>query len=103
MYAIIDLGGRQHKVTAGDTLLVDQKVEEGTATITFDRVLLVAGAGDAKVGDPVVTGATVTADVVGAEKGDRVWNVKYNRRKGYRRRVGHRQQYTRVTITAINA
>ncbi len=103
MYAIIDEGGRQHKVTAGDTLNVDRAVEEGTTTITFDRVLLVGGAGETKVGQPTVAGATVTAEVIGDVQGKKIDIFTYKRRKGYRKHKGHRQQYTAIKITAINA
>ena len=78
-------------------------MEEGVKTVTFERVLLVGGAGAAKVGQPLVGGATVTADVIGAVKGPKVVSVKYRRRKGYHKKVGHRQHYTEVKISAINA
>src|SRR4051794_36226771 len=102
MYAIIDEGGRQHKVTAGDTLRIDREVGADEKTVTFDRVLLVAGEGDPRVGAPLVAGATVTADVIGDVKGPKIDIFKYKRRKGYRRRQGHRQHYTAVKISAIN-
>ena len=103
MYAIIDEGGRQHRVTTGDTLRIDREVPEGETSVTFDQVLLVGGAGDPKIGLPLVEGATVTADVIGEVKGPKIDIFKYKRRKGYRRRKGHRQGYTAVKITAINA
>jgi large subunit ribosomal protein L21 len=103
MYAIIEQGGKQQKVTTGDRLLLDQKVAEGTTTVTLDRVLMVGGEGEPKVGTPVVAGATVTAEVLGETKGKKIDSYKYNRRKGYHKRVGHRQQYTEVRVTAINA
>jgi large subunit ribosomal protein L21 len=102
MYAIIEAGSKQFKVTTGDRIRVDQKVEEGAKTLTFDRVLLVAGAGDPKVGLPAIAGATVTADVLGEVKGEKVVSVKYKRRKGFHKKKGHRQQYTEVKITGIN-
>ena len=103
MYAIIEEGGRQFKVTGGDTILIDREAPEDAKTITFDRVLLVAGEGTPKVGAPLVANATVTADVVGAEKGDKITIQKYKRRKGYHKKIGHRQQYLRVRITDIKA
>ena len=103
MYAIIDESGKQFKVTGGDRIRIDRHLPEDTKTVTFDRVLLVGGAGDAKVGVPLVAGATVTADVIGAVKGPKVVSVKYRRRKGFHKKVGHRQKYTEVKITAINA
>jgi large subunit ribosomal protein L21 len=102
MYAIIEDSGTQRKVTTGDTILIDRQVGEGEKTVTFDRVLLVGGEGEAKVGSPIVSGATVTADVVGAKMGPKVVSVKHKRRKGYQKRIGHRQKYTAVKISAIN-
>ena len=102
MYAIIEEGGKQHKVTSGDTINVDRPAEEGAKTITFDRVLLVAGEGSPKIGAPLVAGATVTADIIGPVKGVKVVSVKYKRRKGYSKKIGHRQKYTAVKITGIN-
>ena len=103
MYAIIDDSGRQFRVTSGDRIRIDREVDEGTKSVTFDRVLLVGGAGDAKVGSPLLKGATVTADVLGAIKGPKVYTVKYRRRKGFHKKIGHRQKYTEVKITGINA
>lgn len=102
MYAIIDEGARQHKVTTGDILKIDRAIGEDEKTVTFDRVLLVAGEGEPRIGLPAVAGATVTADVIGEVKGPKIDIFKYKRRKGYRRRQGHRQHYTAVKITAIN-
>ena len=102
MYAIIEEGGKQFKVTTGDTIQVDRAAEDDAKTLTFDRVLLVAGEGQPKIGAPLVGGATVTADVIGPVKGPKVTTVKYKRRKGYRKKIGHRQQYTAVKITGIN-
>ena len=101
MYAIIEDSGRQFKVTSGDTILIDREAGD-EKTIQFDRVLLVGGEGEPKVGIPLVGGATVTADIVGAEKGPKIDIVKYKRRKGYHKKIGHRQQYTSVKITGIN-
>ena len=102
MYAIIEEAGRQHKVTAGDTILIDRQVGEGEKTIKFDRVLLVGGEGEPKIGLPAVANATVSADVIGEEKGKKIDLQKYKRRKGYHKKIGHRQRYTRVKITGIN-
>ena len=102
MYAIIEEGGKQFKVTSGDTLQVDRAVEGDAKTITFDRVLFVGGEGQPKIGAPVVAGATVSADVIGPVKGPKVVSVKYKRRKGYHKKIGHRQPYLEVRISAIN-
>ncbi len=101
MYAIIEDSGRQFKVTSGDTILIDREAGDDK-TITFDRVLMVGGEGEPKVGVPLVGGATVTADVIGAEKGPKIDIVKYKRRKGYHKKIGHRQKSLRVKITGIN-
>jgi large subunit ribosomal protein L21 len=102
MYAIIEAGGRQHKVTSGDTIRVDREVNADEKSITFDRVLLVGGEGPAKIGAPIVAGATVTAEVLGAVKGPKIDIMKYKRRKGYHKKQGHRQPQVEVKITAIN-
>jgi large subunit ribosomal protein L21 len=102
MYAIIEDSGTQHKVTTGDTIKIDRKVGEKEKTVTFDRVLLVAGEGQPKIGAPILSGATVTAEVLGPVKGPKVTTIKHRRRKGYYRKIGHRQKYTQVKISAIN-
>ena len=102
MYAIIEDSGTQFKVTTGDTINIDRKFAEDVKTVTFDRVLLVAGEGEAKIGAPILAGATVVADVIGLKKGPKVISVKHKRRKGYQNRTGHRQKYTQVKISAIN-
>lgn len=101
MYAIIEEGGRQFKVTSGDTILIDREAGDDKQ-IKFDRVLLVAGEGEPRVGLPTVANATVSADVIGEEKGEKITIQKYKRRKGYHKKIGHRQRYLRVRITGIN-
>ena len=103
MYAIIEEGGRQYKVTSGDTILIDRQADGDEKTIKFDRVLLDGGEGEPKIGLPTVANVTVSADVIGEEKGEKITIQKYKRRKGYHRKIGHRQQYLRVKITGINA
>src|SRR3954470_14783126 len=102
MYAIIDESGKQFKVTSGDTILIDRTGSPGEKSITFGRVLFVGGEGQPKIGAPTVEGASVTADVIGPEKGKKVDIIKYRRRKGYHKHIGHRQKYLRVKITGIN-
>ena len=102
MYAIIEEGGKQYKVTSGDMILIDRSVKEGEKSVTFDRVLLVGGEGEPRIGLPTVSKATVSADVIGEEKGDKIDIQKYKRRKGYHKKIGHRQRYLRVKITGIN-
>ncbi len=102
MYAIIETNGHQHKVTSGEILRLDRPIEGEEKTITFDRVLLIAGEGEPRVGTPTVAGATVTADVLRAVKGPKIDVVKYKRRKGYHKKIGHRQPQVEVKITGIN-
>ena len=102
MYAIIEEGGKQFKVTSGDTILIDRTAAEDEKTIKFDRVLLVGGEGEPKIGLPLVARASISADVIGEEKGDKITIQKYKRRKGYHKKIGHRQRYLRVKITGIN-
>jgi large subunit ribosomal protein L21 len=102
MYAIIEDGGRQHKVTTGDRLRIDREAQEGQTKVTFDRVMLIAGEGEPRIGQPIVAGATVTADVVRSLKGPKIDTIKYRRRKGYHKKIGHRQNYLEVKITGIN-
>jgi large subunit ribosomal protein L21 len=102
MYAIIAADGRQYKVQSGDEIQVD--LREGAQvgdTVTFDQVLLVSGEGGVKVGKPSVAGASVAAEVLGEEQGEKIYIQKMRRRKNFRRRTGHRQSYTRVRIGAI--
>jgi large subunit ribosomal protein L21 len=103
MYAIIDEAGKQYKVTSGDTIDIDRQMSGEEKTITFDRILFVGGEGAPKVGSPTVANASVTAEIVGPVKGPKVDIIKYKRRKGYHKHIGHRQKYVRVKITAINA
>lgn len=102
-YAIIETGGKQYRVSVGDRIVVEKLTNEAGTEITFDRVLLVGGSGDAKVGIPYVSGATVNASVDAHGKGDKIVVFKYKAKKHYRRRTGHRQQLTNLTITGINA
>ncbi|MCP5161119.1 MAG: 50S ribosomal protein L21 [Hahellaceae bacterium] len=103
MYAVIVSGGKQHRVTEGEVLKLEKiEVETGSA-VEFDKVLLVANGEDVKVGAPVVAGAKVTAEVVAHGRHDKVTIVKFRRRKHHMKRMGHRQWYTQVKITGINA
>jgi large subunit ribosomal protein L21 len=102
MYAIIEDSGTQFKVTSGDRIKIDRHVGENDKTVSFDRVMLVAGEGAPRIGAPFLEGATVSADVIGETKGPKIDIQKYKRRKGYHRKIGHRQRYTEVRITGIN-
>ena len=101
MYAVVEIAGRQFKVSKNDSILVPTLTEESGATVTFDRVLLVEGDAGVTVGHPVLAGASVEATVLGPAKGEKVIVFKKKRRKGYRVKRGHRQAYTRVQITNI--
>src|ERR1044072_318660 len=101
-YAIIRTGGRQFRVAEGDTLDVDLLDVEPGKTATFDDVLLFADGKDLTHGDPLVSGAKVTAEVLEQRKDKKVVAFKYKRRKGYHRTVGHRRKLTRVKIKSIS-
>ena len=101
-YAIIRTGGRQFRVAEGDTLDVDLLDVEPGKTATFDDVLLFADGKDLTHGNPLVSGAKVTAEVLEQRKDKKVVAFKYKRRKGYHRTVGHRRKLTRVKIKTID-
>jgi large subunit ribosomal protein L21 len=102
-YAIIETGGKQYRVAVGDRLTIEKLPVEAGADITFERVLMVAGTGSHRVGTPLVAGASVQARVEEQRRGPKIIVFKYKPKKRYRRRTGHRQAQTRVSITAINA
>ena len=103
MHAIIETGGKQYKVTEGDTLFIEKLEAEAGQAITFDKVLAILDGDKATFGAPVVEGASVAAPVVKNGTGKKVRIFKYNPKKGYRKRQGHRQPYTKVQIGAIQA
>ena len=103
MHAIIETGGKQYKVAEGDTLFIEKLPVEAGDTVTFDKVLAVLDGDKATFGAPVVDRAKVTACVVKNGKGKKVIVFKYKPKKGYRRKQGHRQPYTKVTIGKIEA
>ena len=102
MYAVIETGGKQYKVSPGDVLDVEHlPVDDENATVTFDRVLMVRDDDDVQVGSPLVEGASVTASVLDRVRGKKVLVFKMKRRKGYRRSQGHRQNLHRIKIESI--
>ena len=103
MYAIIVTGGKQYKVSEGDTLFIEKLDAEEGATVTFDQVLLAGEGDDVKVGAPTVDGATVEAKVVKNGKAKKIYVFKMKRKKNERTKKGHRQPFTKVEITKINA
>ncbi len=104
MYAVIETGSKQYRVTAGDTLEVERLETEAGQTVTFDRVLFLANDdGKFSVGSPTVANASIVADVVEHIRGKKTIAFKMKRRKGYHRTVGHRQELTVVKIKEIKA
>ena len=101
MYAVIQSGGKQHRVIVGETLKVELLKTETGATITFDDVLMVVDGDSIQIGAPVVAGATVTAEVLSHGRHDKIRIVKMRRRKHYRKQQGHRQWFTELKITGI--
>ena len=103
MYAVIKSGGKQHRVVEGETLRLE-KLDVATGdNIDFEEVLMVGEGAEVKIGAPLVEGGKVTAEVVSHGRGDKVNIIKFRRRKHSRTQQGHRQWYTEVKITGINA
>ena len=102
MYAVLETGSKQYRVTAGDTLEIERLTVDPGQPVTFDRVLLVSNDGKVSVGAPTVSGATVIADVVEHKRGDKKLTFKMKRRKGYHKTIGHRQELTVVKVKEIN-
>ncbi|PLT30136.1 50S ribosomal protein L21 [Peribacillus deserti] len=102
MYAIIETGGKQIKVEAGQAITIEKLNAEAGEVVTFDKVLFVGG-DNVKVGSPVIEGATVTAKVEKHGRAKKIIVFKYKAKKNNRKKQGHRQPYTRVVIDAINA
>jgi large subunit ribosomal protein L21 len=103
MYAVIQTGGKQHRVSEGDTLKVEKLAADEGAAVELDKVLLVADGEDIKVGAPYVEGGKVTATVKSHGRGKKVNIIKFKRRKQHLKRQGHRQWYTELQITGISA
>ena len=103
MYAVLETGSKQYRVTAGDTLEIERLPVDAGQSFTFDRVLLVNNDGKVTVGAPTVVGAGVVADVVSHIRGEKKVTFKMKRRKGYHKKIGHRQELTIVKITEIKA
>ena len=103
MYAVLSSGGKQYRVEPGSTLTVEKLTVEAGASVTFDRVLLIADGDTVTLGTPTVTGASISATVLGEELGPKIVVFKFKQKAKYRRRTGHRQHLTRVRIDEINA
>jgi large subunit ribosomal protein L21 len=102
MYAVIETGGKQIRVEVGQTIYVEKIEAEASTTYTFDKVLMIGGE-KTKIGKPYVNGATVTANVEKQGRGSKIIVFKYEPKKHYHKKQGHRQPYTKLTITAIQA
>jgi large subunit ribosomal protein L21 len=103
MYAVIETGGKQYRVSPGQTVEVELLPAEPGATVTLERVLLVSSENDTTVGQPTIPGGAVVATVIGEGRGKKVIVFKYKSKKRYRRTTGHRQDYTYLTVTDIQA
>lgn len=103
MYAIVEIAGKQYKVQENAKLYVPRLSAPENESVTFDRVLLVSGDGGIQVGAPTVANASVSATVLRHVKGDKVLVFKKKRRKRYRLKRGHRQQYTQIQVNALSA
>jgi len=103
MYAVFQSGGKQHRVTVGQTLRLEKLDLESGASTDFDKVLMIADGEEINVGAPYISGGTVTAEIITHGRGDKVKIVKFRRRKHSRKSQGHRQWFTEVKIVAINA
>jgi len=103
MYAIVEVGGKQFRVSKDDRLFVPKMKAEAGDEVTFDKVLLVGSGSDVSIGTPHLGGASVTAEVIEHVKADKVLVLRKKRRKGFRTLNGHRQPYTRIQIKSVTA
>lgn len=102
-YAIIETGGKQYRVKVGDRIRVERIHADAGTDISLDRVLLLGGNGSTQIGAPLVKGAAVSAHVEAHPRGEKIHVFKYKPKKRYRRKIGHRQELTELTITGITA
>lgn len=103
MYAVIKSGGKQHRVIEGERLKVELLKAETGESITFSEVLMLVDGETVSIGEPHVTGASVTAEILSHGRGDKIRIVKHRRRKHYHKEQGHRQWFTEIKITSITA
>ena len=103
MYAVVEIAGQQFKVQKDQKIFVHRLAAEAGANVEFDKVLLVDNGGKISLGAPAINGAKVTATVNEHVKGDKVIVFRKKRRKGYRKKNGHRQSFTSITISDITA
>ncbi len=103
MYAVIESGGKQHRVTEGEVLRLEKLDAAAGEKVSFDKVLLLADGDKVTFGQPYVAGAKVAAEVVEQGRGDKIKIIKFKRRKHHDKQMGHRQYFTEVRITGISA
>ncbi len=102
MFAVFSSGGKQHRVTEGETIRIEMLDADPGQEVVFDKVLLVSDGDRVAVGAPYVDGGKVTGEVVGHDRAKKIRIIKFRRRQGYMRTQGHRQWFTEVRITGIN-
>ena len=103
MYAVMKTGGKQYRVSKGDRVRIEKIPGEVGTEVSFDEVLMIGGTEDVKVGTPHVSGASVSARIIKQDRSKKVTVFKFKRRKGYKKKQGHRQAYTQVEITGIES
>ena len=103
MFAVIETGGKQYKVSEGTVLYIEKIEAEADQTVKFDNVLAISDDNGFKVGAPYVAGASVEAQVVKQGKGKKIYVIKYKPKKNEKKKMGHRQLYTKVVVTKIEA
>ena len=103
MYAVVRTGGKQYRLGVGDSVKVEKLPEEVGNIVELSQILMVSGGGEVKVGTPLVAGASVKAEIVGHGRNKKIRVFKMKRRKQYRRTQGHRQAFTQLKVTEINA
>lgn len=102
MYAVVRSGGKQYRVSQGGSVRVEKLTGDVGSTITLDDVLMVGEEGNVKIGAPTVDGASVSGTIVAQGRGKKIIIFKMKRRKGYRRKAGHRQDYTEIRVDSIS-
>ena len=103
MYAVIRSGGKQHRVAPGDAVRVEKLEGAVGDRVELDEVLLIAGDDEARIGTPLVEGAKVVGVITAQDRGEKIIVFKMKRRKGYRRKTGHRQYFTEIRVEGIEA
>ncbi|MDJ0805743.1 MAG: 50S ribosomal protein L21 [Gammaproteobacteria bacterium] len=103
MYAVVQTGGKQYRVSEGDTIKVEKLIADEGASVELDKVLMVTDGDNVKIGTPYVDGGKVTATVKSHGRGKKVKIIKFRRRKHHMKRQGHRQWFTELQVTGINA